>query len=124
MLTGPVMDPRVAHELYLRMDHLGVRMKAHSETALYFAQKMATEGMAVIYPGLETHPQHLLFKQMMGKGNFGFGGILTLECKDAEEARILATKLQDNKFGLYAVSLGFSRTLMSCSAKSTSSEIP
>lgn len=124
MLTGPVMDPRVAHELYLRMDHLGVRMKAHSETALYFAQKMAAEGMAVIYPGLETHPQHLLFKQMMGKGNFGFGGILTLECKDAEAARILATKLQDNKFGLYAVSLGFSRTLMSCSAKSTSSEIP
>ncbi len=124
MLTGPVMDPRVAHELYLRMDHLGVRMKAHSETALYFAQKMATEGMEVIYPGLENHPQHHLFKQMMGKGNFGFGGILTLECKDAEAARILATKLQDNKFGLYAVSLGFSRTLMSCSAKSTSSEIP
>lgn len=124
MLTGPVMDPRVAHELYLRMDHLGVRMKAHSETALYFAKNMATEGMAVIYPGLETHPQHLLFKQMMGKGNFGFGGILTLECKDAEAARVLATKLQDNKFGLYAVSLGFSRTLMSCSAKSTSSEIP
>lgn len=124
MLTGPVMDPRVAHELYLRMDHLGVRMRAHSETALYMANRMAAEGMSVIYPGLETHPQHSLFKQMMGKGNFGFGGILTLECKDAEEARILATKLQDNKFGLYAVSLGFSRTLMSCSAKSTSSEIP
>lgn len=124
MLTGPVMDPRVAHELYLRMDHLGVRMKAHSETALYFAKKMEAQGMAVIYPGLENHPQHQLFKDMMGSGQFGFGGILTLECKDAEAARVLATKLQDNKFGLYAVSLGFSRTLMSCSAKSTSSEIP
>lgn len=124
MLTGPVMDPRVAHELYLRMDHLGVRMKAHSETALFLAQKMAAEGLAVIYPGLENHPQHSLLKEMMGGGYFGFGGILTLECKDAEAARVLATKLQDNKFGLYAVSLGFSRTLMSCSAKSTSSEIP
>lgn len=124
MLNGPVMDPRVAHELYLRMDHLGVRMAAHSKTALYLAQKMKAEGLPVIYPGLESHPQHKLLKDLSGEGDFGFGGILTLECKDADAARVLATKLQNDKFGLYAVSLGFSRTLMSCSAKSTSSEIP
>lgn len=124
MLTGPVMDPRVAHELYLRMDHLGVRMAAHSKTALYFAQKMKNEGLPVIYPGLEDHPQHHLMKELSGEGDFGSGGILTLECRDADAARVLATKLQNDKFGLYAVSLGFSRTLMSCSAKSTSSEIP
>jgi methionine-gamma-lyase len=123
MLTGPVMDPRVAHELYLRMDHLGVRMAAHSKMALFLAQRMQQEGLPVIYPGLENHPQHNLMKDL-GAGGFGFGGILTLECKDAEAARVLATKLQNDKFGLYAVSLGFSRTLMSCSAKSTSSEIP
>lgn len=123
MLTGPVMDPRVAHELYLRLDHLDLRMKAHSSMALYLATKMQAEKMPVIYPGLSTHPQHELLKSMMNK-EFGFGGILTLECADADEARRLAILLQDAKFGLYAVSLGFSRTLMSCSAKSTSSEIP
>lgn len=123
MLTGPVMDPRVAHELYLRLDHLGVRMAAHSKMALFLAQKMKAAGMPVIYPGLEGHPQHALMKTL-GAERLGYGGILTLECADADQARVLATKLQNDKFGLYAVSLGFSRTLMSVSAKSTSSEIP
>jgi methionine-gamma-lyase len=123
MLTGPVMDPRVAHELYLRLDHLGVRMEAHSKMASFLAEKMAAEGLPVIYPGLKNHPQYELFKSMSNE-EYGAGGILTLECSSSDEARILATKLQEEKFGLYAVSLGFSRTLMSCSAKSTSSEIP
>jgi methionine-gamma-lyase len=123
MLNGPVMDPRIAHELYLRLDHLGVRMKAHSEMALHLAKKMHEKKLPVIYPGLASHPQHSLFKSMMDPV-MGFGGILTLECETAEKARVLATRLQEEKFGLYAVSLGFARTLMSCSAKSTSSEIP
>ncbi len=123
MLNGPVMDPRIAHELYLRLDHLSIRMKAHSDMALFLAQKMEEKNLKVIYPGLKSHPQHELY-HMMGANRLGHGGVLTLVCPDAERARILATKLQDEKFGLYAVSLGFSRTLMSCSAKSTSSEIP
>ncbi|HXH30809.1 MAG TPA: aminotransferase class I/II-fold pyridoxal phosphate-dependent enzyme [Bacteriovoracaceae bacterium] len=123
MLTGPVMDPRVAHELYLRLDHLPVRMQAHSRMASFLATRMEKEGMRVIYPGLEAHPQHNLLKSIMNP-EFGYGGILTLECDNVEKALQLATRLQDEKFGLYAVSLGFSRTLMSCPAKSTSSEIP
>lgn len=123
MLGGPVMDPRIAHELYLRLDHLGVRMKAHSDAALFFARKMREKKLPVIYPGLEEHPQHELVKRIFHP-QYGYGGILTLECEDSNKARDLAMKLQDEKFGLYAVSLGFSRTLMSCSAKSTSSEIP
>jgi methionine-gamma-lyase len=123
MLTGPVMDPRVAHELYLRMDHLGVRMVAHSQMASFLAEKMQGEGLPVIYPGLKSHKQLELF-QSLSNIEYGAGGILTLECSSSDEARILATDLQAEKFGLYAVSLGFSRTLMSCSAKSTSSEIP
>jgi methionine-gamma-lyase len=123
MLTGPVMDPRVAHELYLRLDHLPIRMKAHSEAALFMAKNMEKEGLKVIYPGLESHPQAGLFRELSNP-SFGAGGILTLECATSDEARALATELQKVKFGLYAVSLGFSRTLMSCSAKSTSSEIP
>lgn len=122
MLNGPVMDPRIAHELYLRLDHLGVRMAAHSNMALFLAERMFDKGLPVIYPGLKSHPQHQMMKNL-SQSNL-FGGILTLECENAEKARILASSLQDEKFGLYAVSLGFSRTLMSVSAKSTSSEIP
>lgn len=123
MLSGPVMDPRVAHELYLRLDHLPLRMKGHSDMALFLAMKMQQEGLPVIYPGLVNHPQHELFKTSSWE-QFGYGGILTLECESSDKARDLATDLQNQKFGYYAVSLGFSRTLMSCSAKSTSSEIP
>jgi len=123
MLTGPVMDPRIAHELYLRLDHLHLRMEAHSRSALYLARKMQEAQIPVIYPGLPHHPQHNLIKEMM-RSEMGYGGILTVDCHTTENAMKLASQLQDEKFGLYAVSLGFSRTLMSCSSVSTSSEIP
>lgn len=123
MLTGPVMDPRVAHELYLRLDHLPLRMQAHSRATLHLAQRMRERGVPVIYPGLTDHPQHRLLRDMM-RPEMGFGGILTVDCKSTHQALKLASLLQQEKFGLYAVSLGFSRTLMSCSSVSTSSEIP
>lgn len=123
MLGGPVMDPRVAHELYLRLDHLPVRMQAHGRMAEFLATRMQETGIPVIYPSLPTHPQYELIREMANP-TYGFGGILTIDCGTSDRAQVLATRLQDEKFGLYAVSLGFSRTLMSCSAKSTSSEIP
>lgn len=123
MLTGPVMDPRVAHELYLRLDHLPLRMEAHGRSALYFAQHAAQAGLRVLYPGLEGHPGHSLLKRL-GAAEFGAGGVVTIDCGSADRARRLASALQKDCFGLYAVSLGFSRTLMSCPSFSTSSEIP
>jgi len=123
MLTGPVMDPRIAHELYLRLDHLPVRMAAHSAHALTLATRMEENRIPVFYPGLESHPQHALMKRHLNPG-YGFGGMLTIDCVTSKKAMELARELQDVKFGLYAVSLGFSRTLMSCPSVSTSSEIP
>ncbi len=123
MLLGPVMDSRISHKLYLRLDHLPLRMTAHSRSAGYLAVKMEEAGVKVIYPGLKSHPQHELMKSMMHP-EYGFGGMITVDCGTREKAFRLASRLQEEKFGLYAVSLGFSRTLMSCPAVSTSSEIP
>ncbi|MCM2277872.1 MAG: aminotransferase class I/II-fold pyridoxal phosphate-dependent enzyme [Oligoflexia bacterium] len=123
MLTGPVMDPRVAHELYHRLDHLPIRMEAHSRSAAFMAKGMRDAGIPVAYPGLPEHPDHALLKSLMNPG-FGFGGMMAVDCRTPERAVKLAKLLQDRKFGLYAVSLGFSRTLMSCSSVTTSSEIP
>ena len=123
MLTGPVMDALIAHKLYLRLDHLPIRMAAHSRAAGYLAAKMEEAGVPVIYPGLKSHPQHKLMKQMMHP-EYGYGGMITIDCKTREKAFALAARLQEEKFGLYAVSLGFSRTLLSCPSGSTSSEIP
>jgi methionine-gamma-lyase len=123
MLTGPVMDPKIAHLLYLRLDHLPIRMAAHSRDAGHLAARMEEAGLPVIYPGLKSHPQHDLMKRMMHP-EYGYGGMLTVDCGTRQKAFDLAARLQGEKFGLYAVSLGFSRTLMSCPAVSTSSEIP
>ena len=123
MLTGPVMDARVAHELYVRLDHLPIRMQAHSRAAFNLAKRLKEEKVNVIYPGLDSHHDHTMLKKLMNE-EYGFGGMITVECGSSERALALASKLQQEKFGLYAVSLGFSRTLMSCPSISTSSEIP
>jgi methionine-gamma-lyase len=123
MLTGPVMDAKIAHELYLRLDHLPIRIRAHSEAATFLAHRMEEAKIPVIYPGLKSHPQHALMTELMNH-DYGYGGMLTVDCGTSQKAMELANELQQIKFGLYAVSLGFSRTLMSCPSVSTSSEIP
>jgi methionine-gamma-lyase len=123
MLTGPVLDPRIAHELYMRLDHLPIRMKAHSEVAYNFAMALDKKGLKPIYPGLESHNTHSLLLSQQNTGA-GFGGMVALDLGSLEKARALAEALQNEKFGLFAVSLGFSRTLVSIPAASTSSEIP
>ncbi len=123
MLTGPNMDARIAHELYLRLDHLPVRMAAHSQAAHHLAVRLSEEKIPVCYPSLPAHPDHQLMKALMNP-DYGFGGMVVVDCKTVARAFALASKLQQEKFGLYAVSLGFSRTLISCPAVSTSSEIP
>lgn len=124
MLQGPVMDARVAYELYSRLDHLPVRMQSHSKAAMNLAKILQKEGVEnIVYPGLEDHPQHELMKTQLNP-DYGFGGMMTLDIGTREKAISLARKLQEEKFGLFAVSLGFTRTLMSCPAASTSSEIP
>jgi methionine-gamma-lyase len=124
MLSGPVMDPKVAYELYSRLDTLPIRMKAHSSAAETLVKRMVNESIkGVIYPGLEQYKQFSLFNSMRNP-SYGNGGMITLDCGSLERAMKLARSLQENKFGLFAVSLGFSRTLLSCPSASTSSEIP
>ena len=124
MLSGPVMDPKVAYELYSRLDTLPIRMKAHSSAAETLVTTMNKEGIdGIIYPGLEQYKQFSLFNKMRNQA-YGNGGMITLDCGSLEFATKLARSLQENKFGLFAVSLGFSRTLLSCPSASTSSEIP
>lgn len=123
MLTGPVMDPRTAHELNQRLDHLPLRMAGHAKSAAYLAGKLMDAGIPVIYPGLDNHKDNALAKKLL-RPEFGFGGMVVVDCGDLKNAKALATRLQKDQFGLYAVSLGFSRTLISCPSVTTSSEIP
>lgn len=124
MIYGPVMDPRVAYELYSRLDHLHVRLQGHSKAAEVLVKKLKDEGIkGVTYSGSPDHPNFSVIKRLFNT-DFGYGGMVTIDCKTLENASRLAAKLQNEKFGLFAVSLGYSRTLMSCPSASTSSEIP
>jgi len=123
MLLGPAMDPRAAYEVATRLPNLGLRMKEHSARALAYAQRLEALGASVAYPGLVSHPDHELFNQLCNPG-YGAGGLLTVDLGTADRASRFMEHLQNvEDFGYMAVSLGFSDTLMSASASSTSSEL-
>ena len=123
MILGPTMDPQVAHSISLRLPHLHIRMIEHARRAQIFAERLQQLSLDVSYPGLPGHPDHELFRRI-GRSEYGFGGLLTLDVGSREVAEDLMEDLQNIEgFGFMAVSLGYFDTLMSCSASSTSSEM-
>ncbi|MEN8836161.1 MAG: PLP-dependent transferase, partial [Polaribacter sp.] len=85
--------------------------------------KFQQDGIKTVYPGLESHPSHQLFKSMMN-AEYGFGGMLTVDVGSLEKANTLMELMQEKNLGYLAVSLGFYKTLFSAPGSSTSSEIP
>lgn len=123
MLLGPTMDSFRSASILKNLRTLHIRMKQHSHNALYLAEKFEQDGLKVSYPGLKSHKNHELMKSMMHE-EYGFGGLLTLDAGTTEKANQLMEMMQQENLGYLAVSLGFYKTLFSCSGSSTSSEIP
>jgi len=123
MLLGPVMDSLRAASILKNLRTLHIRMKKHSENALYLAENFEEDGLKVVYPGLKSHKGHELFKTMYNK-EYGFGGIMTIDVGNLEKANELMELMQNENLGYLAVSLGFYKTLFSAPGTSTSSEIP
>lgn len=123
MLLGPVLDPLRSSSILKNLHTLHLRMKQHSSNALFLARNFAEMGLKVQYPGLEAHPQHDLHTQLMNT-EFGYGGMLSIDFEKEEIANQIMFKMQQANIGYLAVSLGYFRTLFSCSGHSTSSEIP
>ena len=123
MLLGSSMDSLRSSSILKNMRTLHIRMKQHSKNALFLAQKFENNGVKTVYPGLESHPSHKIFKSMMNK-EYGFGGMLTIDAGSLEKANTLMELMQEKNVGYLAVSLGFYKTLFSAPGTSTSSEIP
>ena len=71
------------------MRTLFLRVKRASETALAVARHFQDDGRlsAVLYPGLESHPDHAVAaRQMSG----GFSGMLSLRVKGGAESALAA----------------------------------
>jgi methionine-gamma-lyase len=123
MLLGSTMDSLRASSILKNMRTLHIRMKQHSKNAAFLADKFQNDGLKTVYPGLESHPSHNLFKSMMN-AEYGFGGMLTIDVGSLEKANELMELMQHKNLGYLAVSLGFYKTLFSAPGSSTSSEIP
>ena len=123
MLLGASMDSLRSSSILKNMRTLHIRIKQHSMNAAFLANKFEKEGLKTVYPGLESHPSHALFKTMMNV-DYGFGGMLTVDAGSLEKANALMEVMQEKNIGYLAVSLGFYKTLFSAPGTSTSSEIP
>jgi methionine-gamma-lyase len=123
MLLGPVLDSIRAAGILKNLHSLHVRLARHSANAFYLAKHFQDAGLRVHYPGLASHPQHELLSRLMNPG-FGFGGIVAVDVGDKAIADRLMARMQEEKVGYLAVSLGYFKTLFSAPGHSTSSEIP
>ena len=76
---GPSQSPFDSWLVLRGVKTLSVRMKAHEENAIKIADFLIGHSKIekVIYPGLESHPQHELAKSQMN----GFGGMLSFYIK-------------------------------------------
>ncbi|MCU7513173.1 MAG: PLP-dependent transferase [Ignavibacteria bacterium] len=98
---------------------LAVRMERHNSNAMALAEYFNKSGLVerVIYPGLQTHPQHELAKKQMR----GFGGMISLEVGDEKKARNL---LKSVKVFTLGESLGGVESLISHPSSMTHASVP
>lgn len=93
---------------------LGIRIERHSENALKIAQMLEDHPKVkqVLYPGLESHPQHELAKKQMKY----FGGMVSMILGSEEEAKQMVTR---TKLFALAESLGGVESLIEHPASMT-----
>jgi cystathionine gamma-synthase len=122
-LTGGVLGPFEAWLLLRGMRTLFLRFERASANALQIARHFENhpELEQVLYPGLESHPQHEIAKRQM---RHGFGGMISFLVKGGAEA---AKKIASStKLFLPATSLGGVESLIEhrASVEGPHSEVP
>jgi len=99
---GPITSTFDSYLILRSLKTLSLRMERHSKNALTLAKELTKHKKIdnVIYPGLESHPQHELAKKQMN----GFGGIISIELSGGLNAS--KTFLEKTKIFTLAESLG------------------
>ena len=108
-LYGPALDPHNAWLLDRGIRTLDVRVRRHNENAMAVARffESRPEVARVIYPGLESHPDHRLADELMD----GFGGMVSIILEGGGDAA--DTFMSRLAIGVPAPSLGGVETLVS-----------
>jgi cystathionine gamma-lyase len=116
---GGILSPFDAWLCLRGTKTLVVRMKQHCENAMKVARWLTLQKKVqkVFYPGLETHPQHLLAKKQMS----GFGGMISFELGSLAAA---AGFLKKVRLCALAESLGGVESIITHPASMTHAAIP
>ncbi|SMF25255.1 trans-sulfuration enzyme family protein [Pseudobacteriovorax antillogorgiicola] len=91
---GAIVSPTASWLLLRGMRTLHLRVPASAASALRIANFLEAQSMveSVLYPGLESHPEHYLAKQQMQEG---FGYVVTFALRGGEkEARHFISNLK------------------------------
>ena len=117
---GPMTSTFDSYLILRSLKTLPIRMERHSKNALLIANELINNEKIenVIYPGLESHPQHQLAKKQMN----GFGGIISIELSGGLEAS--KTFLEKTKIFSLAESLGGVESLIEHPALMTHASLP
>ena len=81
---GSVMGPFDAYLCLRGIKTLGLRMERHCQSGMAIAKMLEAHDKVerVVYPGLESHPQHAVAAKQMGLASGpGFGGMITIFLK-------------------------------------------
>lgn len=114
-LLGGCLDPHAAWLLLRGAKTLAVRVERSNDNAMAVARALEAHPKVerVMYPGLESHPQHELARRQM----HGFGGMISFEVRGGREAGIRF--VQSTRIAVLAVSLGGVETLIEHPASMT-----
>jgi len=87
-MTGANMAPQEAWLALRGMRTLTLRMEAHCKNALQVSQWLVDHPAItrVVYPGLDSHPDHHLSRRLFGE--IGYGGVLSFEISDAGKEEV------------------------------------
>jgi cystathionine beta-lyase len=118
--TGSIASPFDSFLVLRGLKTLAVRMERHCENAFSLAQWLEQHPQVsrVIYPGLPSHPQHMLAKKQMRY----FGGMISIEVKGDLAATI--KMLEHCQLFSLAESLGGVESLIEHPAIMTHASLP
>ncbi len=118
--VGSIMNPFDSFLLLRSLKTLSVRMERHCSNAKEIANFLESHQAIekVIYPGLESHPQHDIAKKQMK----GFGGMISLVLKGGLDSA--TSFLEKTKIFSLAESLGGVESLIEHPAIMTHASIP
>ncbi|NOZ49159.1 MAG: PLP-dependent transferase [Chloroflexi bacterium] len=120
-VLGPAVSPFDAWLANIGLKTFELRMQRHAENALAIAQWLESQPQIerVHYPGLPSHPDHVIARRQMING---YGGMISFELKGGYDAGVAL--MNHVRLATLAVSLGNVDTLIEHPASMTHAAVP